>query len=281
MKRTTITLALAALALTGCGSGDGTSALPDEAFPIVANADLAVGSQRLLVGLVGQDASWYASPDLAVYIDLFPPEADQPAVSTLGSFIWTTPEVRGLYRARVEFDQAGIWEVALRGEDGTATNRVPFNVAEGGLTPAVGEPAPSVVTPTGDDVADLSEISTDPDPDPGFYGVSLDEALASGKPTVVVFATPAFCETATCGPMLDTAKDVSSDYPDINFIHIEVYENLDAASREDLELVDAVTEWNLPSEPWTFLVDSDGNVAARFEGTVDTEELTDALDALE
>lgn len=280
MKPIIIILTIAGLALAGCGTGDHASAISDEAFPIVANADLAVGKQRLLIGLVGPDASSYAAPDLPVYIDLFPPEADQPDISTLGSFVWTTAEVRGLYRAHVEFDRSGIWEVALRSEDGTTTDRIPFNVADDGLTPAVGEPAPAVATPTGDDVADLAEISTDPEPDPSFYQLSLDEALGSGRPTVVVFATPAFCETATCGPMLDTVKEVSKDFPDMNFVHVEVYKNLDATSREDLELVDAVTEWNLPSEPWTFLIDGDGNVAARFEGTVDSEELTDALEAL-
>ncbi|MGZ8754443.1 MAG: TlpA family protein disulfide reductase [Acidimicrobiia bacterium] len=280
MKRTSIILAVAALAVTGCGTGDDRSAMPDEAFPIVANADLAVGSQRLLVGLFTQDAGSHAAADLAVEIDLYPPEASEPSISVPGVFIWTTPDVRGLYRAQVEFDQPGIWEVALRGEDGTATSRVPFNVAEDEMTPGVGEPAPAVATPTGDEVADLSEISTDPEPDPAFYELSLEEALGSGTPTVVVFATPAFCETATCGPMLDTVKEVSSDYPDINFIHVEVYENLDATGGEDLVLVPAVEEWRLPSEPWTFLVDGDGIIAARFEGTVDTEELADVLGAL-
>lgn len=48
-----------------------------------------------------------------------------------------------------------------------------------------------------------------------------------------------------------------------------MYENLDATRREDLEIVPAVEAWNLPSEPWTFLIDSDGNVAARLEGTID------------
>ncbi|MFQ5523719.1 MAG: TlpA family protein disulfide reductase [Acidimicrobiia bacterium] len=281
MKPITIILALAAVAVTGCGTGDDTSAIPEEAFPIVANADLAVGSQRLLVGLVTLDATSHASPDLPVEISLYPPEADEPSITVPGVFIWTAPGIRGLYRAQVEFDRPGIWEVALRTDDGSSTTaRIPFNVAEDGVTPSVGEPAPAVATPTGDDVADLSEISTDPNPDPAFYALSLEEALGSGRPTVVVFATPAFCESATCGPMLDTVKQVSSDYPAINFIHIEVYENLDATRREDLKLVEAVMAWNLPSEPWTFIVDRDGNVAARFEGVIDADELVDALERL-
>ena len=213
-------------------------------------------------------------------MDLYPPDADEPTITTPGTFMWTVPDVRGLYRAQVTFDRPGIWQIALRAGDGDATPRIPFNVAEEGITPGVGEQAPSAATPTRADVDDLAQISTDPDPDPRFYQMSLDEALASDVPTVVVFATPAFCETATCGPMLDTVKQVSVDYPDVNFVHVEVYENLDASSREELELVEAVEAWQLPSEPWTFLVDSDGAVSARFEGIVDDDELASAMEEL-
>lgn len=66
----------------------------------------------------------------------------------------------------------------------------------------------------------------------------------------------------------------------MNFLHVEVYKNLDASSREELELVEAVEAWELPSEPWTFLVDSDGVVSARFEGTVSADELTSAIEKL-
>lgn len=279
--RTALGLILAVvLAVTACGQSTGASSIPEEAFPIVANADLAVGPQRLLVGVVTEDAASHGSPDLPVVIDLYPPDAAEPTISVPGVFVWTTPEVRGLYRAHVEFDRPGIWQVALR-SGGEPTQRIPFNVAETSLTRNVGDMAPAVATPTGADVENLSEITTDPDPDPRFYQLSLDEALASGSPTVVVFATPAFCETATCGPMLDTVKAVAVDYPEVNFIHVEVYENLDATRREDLQLVDAVQVWGLPSEPWTFLLDGDGRVAARFEGTVDPTELRDALDSLQ
>lgn len=281
-RRPTVISLMAALALLGtaCGGSVGSSDPFEDAFPIVANADLAVGSQRLLVGLVTPDAVSYASADLPVVIDLYPPDATEPAITVPGVFTWTTPEVRGLYRAVVELDRAGMWEVGLRTESGDSSGRTPFNVAEVGLTPGIGEAAPPVATPTGAEVSDLAEISTDPEPDPRFYRLSLDEGLASGIPTVVVFATPAFCETATCGPMLDTVKEVSSAYPDLNFIHVEVYENLQTTSRDELVPVEAVQVWRLPSEPWIFVVDTDGKVAARFEGTVDRSELTEVLDNL-
>lgn len=245
---------------------------------MVANADLAVGSQRLLVGLVTADGAPLAASDVPVEFDLYAPEAAAPSFTVTGIFVWTVPEVRGLYRAEVTFDRAGRWQIAAHSPGGPPSLVIPFDVAEEGRTPEVGDPAPSVRTRTAQEVADLSEITTDPDPDPRFYELSLDAALTSGQPTVVVFATPGFCESATCGPILDNAKQVAPDFPQVNFVHVEIYENLDAATRQDLQVVEAVEAWRLVSEPWVFVVDSTGSIAARFEGAVDPDELRAALE---
>lgn len=274
-------LAVVVLALAACGGEETSSTIPSDAFPVVANADLAVGPQRVLVGLVTPDATSHASPDLPVELDFFPQDQRDAGFAVEGVFIWTVPDVRGLYRAQVSFDRPGVWQVSLHttGSEDPPTQAVPFNVAEVGFTPAVGQRAPSAVTATGTG-AELSEISTDPEPDPRFYEISLDQALASGSPTVVVFATPAFCESATCGPMLDKAKALSGGYPGMNFVHVEIYQNLDAPTLDQLQVVEAVRVWGLPSEPWVFVLDGDGVVTAKFEGTVDTEELRNALEGV-
>ncbi len=54
-----------------------------------------------------------------------------------------------------------------------------------------------------------------------------------------------------------------------------MFTNLD--DPENLEVVPAVQEWGLTSEPWVFVVDALGNVAGRFEGVVDPEEIEAAL----
>lgn len=270
-------LAVAALVTTvaacSAGSDDG---LPENVFPIVANADVAVGPQRLLIGLVTPDAESVAAPDLQVEIDLYPPDVDEPTITTDGTFAWTVPDVRGVYYTNVAFDVAGNWQVAAHTGPDHAGTGVPFNVAQESLTPAVGADAPAEVTPTLD-TAQLEDITTDPNPDARFYQTSLDAALGSGRPTVLVFSTPAFCETATCGPMLDTVKATADGFPDVNFIHVEVYENLDAATRDELQLAPAVALWRLPSEPWTFIIDSAGMIASKYEGTITTEEITTTL----
>ena len=126
----------------------------------------------------------------------------------------------------------------------------------------LGEAAPAPDTPTLDD-APIEELSSDPDPDPSFYELSLDEAIGNGSPTVVVFSTPAFCASGACGPLLDIVKGVAPDHPDAEFVHVEVFTGItdpdfvpDAA-----HLAPAVgPEWyNLPSEPWVFVVDGGGN----------------------
>ena len=69
-------------------------------------------------------------------------------------------------------------------------------------------------------------ISSDPHPDPAMYEVSVADAVTSGVPTVIAFATPGFCASATCGPLLDQVKALQSDYPEVEFIHVEIYEDL-------------------------------------------------------
>ncbi len=127
--------------------------------------------------------------------------------------------------------------------------------------------------------ATLTEITTDPEPDPRFYQVSLDDAVRSGTPTVVVFSTPGFCRTATCGPMLEQTKAIARDHPEVNFVHAEIYLGFDQPDfvPDGEHLAPSVVAWNLPSEPWVFVVDGRGVITHRFEGVMDPAELISAL----
>jgi hypothetical protein len=92
---------------------------------------------------------------------------------------------------------------------------------------------------------------------------------------VIAFATPAFCQTAICGPTLERIKEIAPAHPGVDFVHVEVYTNLD--DPDNLEVVPSIIEWGLPTEPWIFVVDADGIVTHRFEGLVTAEELDAAL----
>lgn len=266
-------LLLVALLLAACSA-------PLQPLAIVAShpQSLEVGEQRILVGLIDTESqAFLASPDVGATATLVGPDGETLPDVPL-DFIWAVPDQRGLYRAVVDFPAPGAWSVTVEAEGYAPTEPTLVMVSEDTAMPQVGDPAPPVATRTA--TADFSEISTDPSPEPAFYSLSLDEALTDERPTVVIFATPAFCTSATCGPVLESAKQVAQDHPAVDFVHVEIYENLDAESFEDLVTVEAVDAWELPSEPWVFVTDADGTVTARFEGTVAPAELEAALAAL-
>ena len=108
-------------------------------------------------------------------------------------------------------------------------------------------------------------------------------AVTSGKPTVITFATPAFCQSATCGPQVDVISAIKDRHKgEANFIHIEVYENPKEMEGDISKgrLSPILTEWGLQSEPFTFVIDSDGLVAANLQGFVTEDEVRVALEAV-
>lgn len=286
-------LVFVAVALVACGDDAGSttttdpiaaststtapaaaSSFPEGAFAFAASSSLGVGEERLLVAVADDAGARLPSPTIPVTISVWPEGDEAAAQAVAGTFTWVIPDVSGLYRATFDFDRPGTWIVRLTPEEGDPLEAFPVTVSADHPVPAVGEPAPQSDTPTADD-APLSEITTDPEPDPRFYALSVAEAVSNGRPTVIVFATPKFCQTAVCGPTLDLVKEVVADHPDVDFVHVEIYTNLDDA--QNLELVPAVVEWGLPTEPWVFVVDAEGNIAARFEGVVTPEEIAAAL----
>ena len=100
-------------------------------------------------------------------------------------------------------------------------------------------------------------------------------------PAVVVFATPAFCLTAVCGPQVSVLSQLKEQYSGrANFIHVEVVKDphLVQGGRPSVEFVEAVKEWGLPTEPWTFIIDKEGLVQAKFEAFATLGELADSLE---
>ena len=279
MRRVVPTL-VALLLLAACGdSGSGTTTtsggpFPADAFAYGASSDLAVGTDRLLVAVSDPAGTRLPRPDIPVTISvaLEGHESEQQTVEA--GFIWAIPDVSGLYRATFEFDVPGTWVVSVQPASGPALPDFSITVQASPMTIAVGEPAPQSQTFTIHDHA-IDEITSDDNPDPSLYQMTIAEAVTSGRPSVITFATPRFCQTAICGPTLERVLEIKADFPEVNFIHVEVFTNLD--DPENIEIVPAVTEWGLPTEPWVFVVDAAGIVVARFEGVVDSAEIAAAL----
>jgi hypothetical protein len=273
MRRLVWILGLTAVTLAACAADT------IQPFAVLAssNGTVGVGEQRLLFALVDLETDEYlAAPDREAVVTLRD-EFGAPLEDYPMEFIWTIPQQRGLYSANVFIPAAATYQVTIEAEGYGTAGPVGVVAFEDPVVAQPGEAAPRSVTRTSSDHPDLAVISSDPSPDPEMYQLSIDEAVSNGRPTVIVFATPAWCVSQTCGPLLDQTKALRPVYPNVDFIHVEVYENIQVEAFDDLVVVEAVSEWGLPSEPWVFVIDAAGTVAASFEGVASDEELSRAI----
>ncbi len=237
-------------------------------------ASLALGSHRLLIKAEGVDGLEFGSPDDDATLVLT--QGDE-VIEVDTYWVWTVEGFNGFYAANVTFDRAGEWDVRLEGRGGRAATST-INVGTIAPVPTAGQSAIASESKTIDRF-DVEDLTTDPDPDLALYEMTVADAVASGEPSVLVFATPAFCRTAVCGPIVDEVSELRPDYPEFNFVHVEVYEPLDETDNELIPVL-AVVEWQLPSEPWVFVVDETGMITSAFEGFLTQDELRQALDQL-
>lgn len=145
--------------------------------------------------------------------------------------------------------------------------------------PDIGDPAIASQTPTLLSAGgDASKLTTRTPPDESLLRYSVAESLRAKAPFVVTFATPKFCSSRTCGPVVDVVEEVARRFEGsgVRFIHAEVYEDNDPAKPYNSWM----REWGLETEPWTFLVGRNGRIAARFEGVVSVRELEEAVRAM-
>jgi len=134
------------------------------------------------------------------------------------------------------------------------------------LTLQMGEMAPRVRTKTLADVdGDVSRITTYRQPDERMYQYSVDQALASGKPILLEFATPAHC--TNCDRQLQMIKSLLQKYQGkMIFIHMDQYDN-----------PEAYKAYHVPGDPWTFVIDRRGIVRFQQAGSMLYNELESAV----
>lgn len=251
----------------------------------LATSDLAVGSNRIVFGII--DAQSGPIRDANVQVSTFyltQADEQQAPIQTVDAVFRAWPVTpRGVFTAQLEFHRAGEWGIGALvvmpdGAQRKASVRIPVKAKS--ATPVIGAPAPPSISKTLSDVDSLEQITSDIKPDADLYAMTIADALHTGKPLMVAFSTPAYCQTATCGPQIDVIKALKADYGDsINFIHIEVYDNPHMMEGDLANAVISPTleEWGLPSEPWTFIVDGEGIISAKFESFTTREELESAL----
>ena len=176
------------------------------------------------------------------------------------------PDFRGVYTVERVFDVPGTW--AGRLEYQSEVSDFLFVVRDEPAAPAPGEPAPTAASPSVGATLGVDPICTREPPCP-LHAWSLDALVGKGRPVVVLFATPALCQTRYCGPVLDALMPIAEDlHGEVDTVHVEIYR--DRTGKETAPTVDA---WGLPSEPWLFGIDADGTVTARIDGAFDATEI--------
>ena len=181
-----------------------------------------------------------------------------------------------VYISEIRLDRPGEWAFAalVREGDSYSASLVPTPSLVGEFNPPrVGDPAPQVSTPLANEVADISEIDTRVPPST-MHEEDL-EAVLGKKPVVLLFATPALCQSRICGPVVDIAEQVKREFGDrVAFIHQEIYNDndLNQGSRPQVQA------YELPSEPWLFVIDRGGVVRTAIEGAFGVGELERAVE---
>ena len=259
---------------------------PTAIIPILATTVLEVGEQRLAF-LLTTSKGLIKAP-IALVTPIYLDGGGAPGKTLEMAFNLWPYGVRGSYSTYVNFDRAGRWrlDVQVDNPDGVDRVRIEVEVMEKSPVPAVGSMAPLSLTKTLSSQVSIKELTTDYSPDPDLYRLTIKEAVESPLPSVIVFASPAFCTTPTCGPQVDTVSELKEKHPgQANFIHVEIYDNpaeiqgnLDRA-----EIFSVVDDWGLTSiedyfnESWTFILDANGRIRDRFEGFATLDEMETAL----
>lgn len=246
-----------------------------EGAAVMASSDFAVGANRVTFLLVRSDNSLVRAPLADVY---YRPTAGGPtkqAVARLQSIgveasAAEQDDVKEIYVAQLRLPRTGKQWIVIQPR-GVAFQG--FQILEVKVKPtaiAIGDRAPPSRNPTLA-TEPASKLTTSRPPDTGLLRYSVAESLQAKKPFVVAFATPAFCESRTCGPTVDVLDAARQRFEarGVRFIHIEIYEdNLPGNGVNRW-----VKEWRLPTEPWVYVVDRNGVVRDRFEGAISVPEL--------
>ena len=278
--RAVLLCVLIACVTVACSSGE--DAFPQGSVAVVASSDVSAIAPRLLVGAVGPQGQRLGSADDHVTLEVVPVARPGDVQTLEATWTWIIEDAFGLWRSEAPSLSEGQWLVRVVPQVGSPTAPAQFSVQGSTAAPDIGEEAPAPDTPTLSD-SPLAALTTDREPSERFYQSSVGDVVANGDLAVVVFATPAFCSSAACGPLLEITKTVAVDYPNIEFIHVEVYTGFDEPdfrpSAESLSPAVGPEFWNLPTEPWVFVIDA-GVVVARFEGVMAPQELREALDGV-
>jgi hypothetical protein len=289
-------LILAGAALVaGCGGGKSGTAPANGTLDAVlarpgpdvalaqGTSDYAVGNIRVTFLVIDSRAKPVLRPRAQVWVGaslesrpLLTTEALLEPIGIPGKSEAAAGDVTEIYVARFRLAKPGTYTIVAQPKGAAIQGVANLKVAKRPQAPAVGDRAIPSRTPTlASTHGDLAALTTASPPDRSLLRYSVADSLKAHAPFVLVFATPKFCTSRTCGPVVDVAEAVEKSFSGrgIRFIHVEIYKDNDPS----LGFNRWVGEWRLPTEPFVFLVGRDGRIKARFEGSVSVAELAAAV----
>jgi hypothetical protein len=264
--------------------------------PVLAPSvsQLTTGKNRFGFGLFDRSRAQIADASVAVYVaptgggeasGPFPARYESLEVEPEYQSRQTSTDpdaAKSVYVADIPFAKAGTYDVLgiARLDDRlvAATSAAPpvtvVKASEDPI-PGKGDKAPRIHTATEADVGgDLASIDTRIPPSSMHQNDFGD--VVGKKPIVLVFATPALCQSRVCGPVVDIAEAVKAgmDGDDVEFIHQEVFRD----NQIDKGLRPQLAAYHLQTEPWVFAINRNGKVADRIEGAYSAGELEAAIE---
>ena len=305
-------LVLAACGGSGGDGGSGASGTSGEGLvaEVASYEPVAGRNQRFIVGLFSEDRGMvsFGEADLSFsFLGADGGGEPRPGPSATATFQplpgqdvpadgqgpqYTSGAVaRGVYGAEgIRFDEPGFWQVEVTAEldGGTERATAAFEVEDRTHVVDVGEPAPrtqNLLPGDADAPPTAVDSRADPDgtvPDPELHSTTVADAIAAGRPVMVVVSTPVFCISRFCGPITDSVQELARRHGDrMDFVHIEVWRDFEAN-----ELNDAAAEWiwpdrqGDPAEPWVFLVGADGTIVERWDNVATEDDMARAVEDL-
>ena len=301
-----VLLALGCLLLAACGSGtkgatpSTTSATSSAAPPagslealwrsakqnvavVEGSSDYQPGSNRVSFLVVDPQSRVITTPTATIWVSTglksTPYERTIARSEPIGVPGGESAGVGSIFVTHVRLPRPGKYWLLAIPVGGTSISAL-GNLVVGKTSdaPAVGGRAIPSNTPTlASTHGKLSALSTATHPDPRLYRLSVAQALTRHVPFVLTFATPKFCQSRTCGPVVDVVDAVARKLAatPVRFIHVEIYKDNDPAKGFNRW----VKQWNLPNEPFTFLVDREGIVRAKLSGAFSVGELEQTIRA--
>jgi hypothetical protein len=255
----------------------------DDVALIWGTSVYAVGANRLSFLVVDESGQLVQAPHATVRVAKGGFEAIPELEATAENLPVGSPvdpseegdfDAPSVYVANLDLDSPGMYTLLVEPEGSDIQAYGQIEVDADSPVPAVGAPAVPSDNPTIED-GFPEDITTATPPDIELLQHSVQDSLEAQTPFVVTFATPKFCASRVCGPVVDIVDEVRRQVEgsDVRFIHVEVFE----ANDPERGYNQWMREWNLSTEPWTFLVDATGTIRARFEGLVTAGELEQAV----